>query len=117
MKIAPCTGAHLIKLRVYMKLRKLLDGLSNKETWARVAELNRIGFFKDKEKRILFGAPLPHEYRLPLRTSIVLGVMIVIITIIIAAGIFIMPVNIILGVLIIALIFMPVILKGSLKSK
>lgn len=100
-----------------MEIKKLMKDISAKKTWSRVAELNKIGYFKDKEKRILFGNPIPWEDILPLRITIALGMVIMVLAIVIASGMFSMMVNIVLCVLIVILILLPVILRAVLKSE
>jgi hypothetical protein len=94
-----------------MKINDMLSQMRLKKTWSRVTELLRRGYYKDKEKRILFGAPIPPEDVLPLRISLVIGMAMIFLVLLISASFYLhlfpIFVNIVLITLLAIVLFLP----------
>lgn len=98
-----------------MRITDIVNQMKSKNTWSRVIELQRYGYYKDKEKRILFGAPIPPEDVLPLRISIALSMALVVLVLLVAAS-FYFHLSIIIRSTFIILLFILMVLPHLIKS-
>lgn len=103
-----------------MEINQIMKELKSLRTWVRVIELQRRGYFKNKEKRVLFGDPIPPEDILPLRIATILTISIVILVLIIAASwhlrLFSIIGNILLLMLLVIIMLLPDIIIAKLKK-
>lgn len=103
-----------------MEIKDILDQMKLKRTWIRVVELLRRGYYKNKEKRILFGAPIPPGDVLPLRIATWITVSMIFLVLLISASfylhLFSILIKILLIVLLIIVMFLPDIIIHRLNK-
>jgi hypothetical protein len=90
-----------------MKINDIWGSLLSKRTWIRVDEITRWGYFKNKEKAVLFRRPVAREDVLPMAISNILIVLMILIIMLIALNIFSLLINVLLCIVLLVLIFLP----------
>ena len=100
-----------LQVEIRMNTNNLITLLKSKQIWHRVVELNRRGFYKDPEKQILFGSPVPLKDIAPLRISLILTSIIVLFIAVLVIGLALdllpVPLIIIISILILGLMLLP----------